>query len=566
MLKTGERRAYDLIDEDEVKQYLTAITASGAFGRSERRLKLLDYLLRAELADEGARIKAYSIGVDVLGKPADFDPASDSSVRVEVGRLRTAIALFEAGNVGDTKIKVDIPVGNYRPVISRRDKTGPVEPTPPDNQTDPQTDKTPKSMAFPKVLALGCIAAIVVVMLGAVYTAWHNSHQKNIQQPVSLTIAEFTGEDLGKELSALVRNSFLNNQLITLTTVGSDRLTNIHFVVTGHVVSLEAEHLVTVELTNTENGQIVWNNVLRIDADKNVRDEVDRKINGELETRLLGAVKVLLEDRPFARLTPQELFILGTWVSGPAKSTLAWEAERVTLMKRALAMDPDFGPAHSVLADKYGFLANVHPDWDTEENLQLSRFHAERALELLPLDANVMFNVAQSYWHAGRVEDSEQAFRRVIELDSSNSLARFFSIVMPYWCTDVPDDVMQQALAFDQGLSRDDPIRWIVLTWVATLHANRGEYTAALQATTSATQIFQNAYTYMLHAVLLNKAGEPTLARQVIERQIPHWPGSSADHYVGSTLPRLCDEKASLHPLTEDFRALVTIVKDISPD
>ncbi len=264
----------------------------------------------------------------------------------------------------------------------------------------------------------------------------------------------------------------------------------------------------------------------------------------------------MLEKRDVATLTPEQLFILGTWVSGPAVGTLKWETERVTLMKLALDQDPDFGPAHSVLADKYGFLANVHPDWDTQENLNLSRYHAERAIELSPLDSNTMFNVAQSYWHLGRHTDSQRIFHRVTELDNSNSLARFFSRLMPYWCADVPDDAMQWALNFDANLSRDDPIRWIVLTWIATLHTNRNEYDLALQAITDAAQIFQVGYTYMAHAMLLVQAGQPDAARAVIQHQRSNWPGITTEHYAGSTVPRLCSEQPSADRFINDYTKL----------
>jgi len=220
-------------------------------------------------------------------------------------------------------------------------------------------------------------------------------------------------------------------------------------------------------------------------------------------------------------------------------------------MKLALEKRSTYGPAHSVLADKYGFLANMHPDWDTPETLALSAFHARTAVDLAPLDANVMFNVAQSYWHAGQHLESQRVFRRVTELDRDNELARFFAKAVPYWCADVPDDVMDWAIAFDRDLSPDNPIRWIVLTWIATLHTNRGEYNLALQAVSEAAQIFQVGYTYMLRSMLLNLANQPDAARGVVEWQLRNWPGIDVEHYSSSTVRRLCQEQ----PQPEDFVA-----------
>lgn len=554
-------RAHVLITENDIRQYLDRIAESGALGRGARRPSLLEYLLRAEASGEGDKIKAYSIGVDVFDKPDDFDPTLDSSVRVEVGRLRTAIALFEAGEFADTAIELDIPVGTYRPKITRRETVGKAEVDAPSLEQPPQpVESTTPSARFGRASLV--LAALTLLLGASVYYYGGISAVTDADLPISLTVEDFGGDSLGKELSILVKDSFANNKIVAITGPDPRKIGDGHFLMRGNVTKFDDFHLVSVELTDTNSSQIVWNHVFELKAGHNLKGEVDSKLNGELETRLLGAAKVRLEDRNLDELTPQQLFILATWVSGPAKSSLEWETGRVDLMKRALALDPDFGPAHSVLADKYGFLANVHPDWDTAENLELSRFHAERAAELAPLDANVMFNVAQSHWHAGRHIESQRVFRRVTELDSGNSLARFFAIVVPYWCDEVPPDIMEWAIKFDESLSRDDPIRWIVLTWISTLHTNRGEYDLALKAATDAARIFQVGYTYMLHAMLLHKAGYTEIARKTVEWQFSNWPGISVDHYATSTIPRLCREQARPTAFLDDYKQLQVAIGD----
>lgn len=530
-----------MVDQDDVRAYLDRVAESGLLGRSTRRPALLEYLLRTEADGNGEKIKAYSIGLDVFDKPKDFDPTTDSSVRVEVGRLRTAIALFEASEWADTTIKVDVPLGTYRPVITQRSQiTAQTDPPLKDDKDTMSAQPTAKRSKSQIVLAS------LVLFAALLFSGWQlvlwNTPTDTSGPPIFLTVEDFDGGDLGKELPILVRNSFLNNSIVELIDAAPMTDDDRYFVVDGLVSNVDDFVRVSVELRNVATKRVIWNRVLLLDRAGDLQQELDQKLNGELETRLIGAAKLGLEQRDINDLTPQQLFILGTWVSGPAVSSLDWETERVTLMKLALEKDPDFGPAHSVLADKYGFLANVHPDWDTPENLALSRFHAERATSLAPLDSNVMFNVAQSYWHAGRHLDSQRIFHRVTELDSGNGLARFFANVVPYWCDAVPDETMAWALRFDSDLSRDDPIRWIVLTWIATMHSNRQEYDLALTAATDASEIFQVGYTYMAHAMLTNKAGRPNAAQAILRRQYSNWPGITATHYATSTVPRLCAE------------------------
>lgn len=549
--------------QDAIRAYLDRIAESKFLGRSTRRSALIEYLLRLEAANEGEKIKAYSIGIDVFGKSTDFDTTTDSSVRVEVGRLRTAIALFEASEWADTEIKVEIPVGTYRPVITQRQSGITVAAQ--IGTGEGAAIKTPPAQGRSRNLAVSFVLGLagVVLFAGLIAYVWRGTPTES-GPPISLTVEDLQGGPLGTELSLLVKDSFSNNSIVELLALSPEKAREGHYVVRGRISKIADLSYVSVELENQGTQKIVWSHFFELDGVASIQEQLDIKLNGELETRLIGEAKVLLEQRDVNTLTPEQLFILGTWVSGPAKNSLEWEVGRVDLMKLALEKGPDFGPAHSVLADKYGFLANMHPDWDTQETLQLSRFHAERASELSPLDSNAMFNVAQSYWHAGRHKDSQRIFQRVLELDSGNSLARFFARVVPYWCAAVPDDVMEWALDYDARLSSDNPIRWIVLTWIATLHTNRQEHGLALRAATDAAQIFQVGYTYMARAMLLNKAGQPDAARAVINRQMSNWPGTTARHYATSTIPRLCTEQPDAANFIKDYTDLAeALAKDL---
>ena len=99
----------------------------------QRRYDLLDYLIREELEGRGENLKAYAIALDVLGRNEDFDPATDSIVRVEVARLRDALELHYARSTDTNEPKISIPKGSYRPTI---------EFAPPDHQVEQATGST----------------------------------------------------------------------------------------------------------------------------------------------------------------------------------------------------------------------------------------------------------------------------------------------------------------------------------------------------------------------------------------------------------------------------------------
>ena len=65
----------------DVEQELQKILTSAAFENAERSKAILAYVVNEELDGQGARIKAYSIGIQVLDRPDSFDPIADSIVR-----------------------------------------------------------------------------------------------------------------------------------------------------------------------------------------------------------------------------------------------------------------------------------------------------------------------------------------------------------------------------------------------------------------------------------------------------------------------------------------------------
>ncbi|MXO86490.1 hypothetical protein GRI38_10685 [Altererythrobacter aurantiacus] len=79
--------------EEGLAAEVTEILASAAFQRAPRQAKLLDYLAQ-RAASGDTRISQYDIAINALGKPADFDESSDSSVRSSMVRLRRSLKTY----------------------------------------------------------------------------------------------------------------------------------------------------------------------------------------------------------------------------------------------------------------------------------------------------------------------------------------------------------------------------------------------------------------------------------------------------------------------------------------
>jgi TolB-like protein len=105
---------------DEVRAQLERMTASDDFIRSPQLGAFLRFVVESVLQGKSDRIKAYTIGVDVLRRDAKFDPQLDPIVRVEATRLRRTIDRYYAGLGADDAIRIDLPRGSYIPTFSRR--------------------------------------------------------------------------------------------------------------------------------------------------------------------------------------------------------------------------------------------------------------------------------------------------------------------------------------------------------------------------------------------------------------------------------------------------------------
>lgn len=98
-----------------VRATLERVLSSEAFARSERARKLLRYLVERDLAGEAERLKGFAIAVDVFGKEADFDSATDAVVRVQAKRLRELLVQYYSAAGASDPIRITIPRGGYAP-------------------------------------------------------------------------------------------------------------------------------------------------------------------------------------------------------------------------------------------------------------------------------------------------------------------------------------------------------------------------------------------------------------------------------------------------------------------
>ena len=97
---------------------LARILQSEGFQRSARLRKFLSVIVDRTLLGKAAEIKELTLAVMVFGRdPSSFDAQRDPIVRVEAARLRKKLARYYADAGADSRLRIGIPKGRYRPIF-----------------------------------------------------------------------------------------------------------------------------------------------------------------------------------------------------------------------------------------------------------------------------------------------------------------------------------------------------------------------------------------------------------------------------------------------------------------
>lgn len=97
------------------------MVVSDVFLASPQLVAFLRFVVEATLHGKQVRIKAYTIGVEVLRRDVKFDPQIDPIVRVEATRLRRTIERYYSGPGAYDPIIIDLPRGSYVPTFQFRE-------------------------------------------------------------------------------------------------------------------------------------------------------------------------------------------------------------------------------------------------------------------------------------------------------------------------------------------------------------------------------------------------------------------------------------------------------------
>ena len=149
----------------EVKAALERVLESRCFAQSDRAKEFLRFVVTESIAGRADRLKGYTIGLQVFGRPPDFDAQTDPLVRVEARRVRSRLLEYYSGEGARDPVRIDLPRGGYAPRFAH----APAQDTAPRDGAPP----TPQLARGRRIR----FAAIGVSAVAAALAAWVLSTQ-----------------------------------------------------------------------------------------------------------------------------------------------------------------------------------------------------------------------------------------------------------------------------------------------------------------------------------------------------------------------------------------------------
>ncbi len=122
-------------DKEQVVRQMERLLETTHFRNSRRYPALFRFIVEETLAGRGEFLKERLLGVQVFGRPSDYDTAGDPVVRVTVAEIRKRIAQYYHDESHTHELRIELMPGRYAPEfrVSRgvlQPLPGPYEPAP----------------------------------------------------------------------------------------------------------------------------------------------------------------------------------------------------------------------------------------------------------------------------------------------------------------------------------------------------------------------------------------------------------------------------------------------------
>jgi tetratricopeptide (TPR) repeat protein len=442
----------DAPSPDDIRAAVNRMIMSDVFGRSAQLGAFLRYVVEAVLHGKSDRIKAYTIGIEVLRRDVKFDPQLDPIVRVEATRLRRTIERYYSSAGVDDVVIIDLPRGSYVPTFRLRESA----------DARRSLARNPLSQFHIPFGTRPILTSMVALAIVAVAIAAGTVLYNFIERPVSHdTLVARTARSLGSEgslgpgngmptlavqkfdnlgtadprsLSApalleKLRDAFARFDAINIASESLRAADRIDYRLLGFIEYHEdATISIRFRLQDVGDSNVVWTRAFERRSSTADRSASEDEIVSEVATTLLQPFGVIRSRERVKNLAvtagdPRYRCLLLTSDAfrsfDPAEHDLARSC-----LEHLIATSPSFGDGFSYLASLYnrqflyGFGKSAdHPD-ELDRALQLAR----RGVELAPASARANQVLSTVLFSRRDVTAAFAAVKRAMDLNPYDSI------------------------------------------------------------------------------------------------------------------------------------------------
>ncbi len=308
--------------DPDIRALLEKILGSPGFRNSERMRRFLRIAVERTLDGATDQLKEFSLGHDVFDRGQDYDPRTDSIVRVEARRLRKKLRAYHEGEGLLDKVVIQFHPGKYVPSFSLAASATPAEA---EKGLDPKT-----------------VAVLPFSNLSS------DPEQNYFCDGISEDIIDAlsTVRDLrvlGRGATFMLRDPAMDPREIGASLSAGT-------IVEGSVRKAGGMLRVSARLIDTQTGHVRWSTTVdRPETDVfAIKDEIATAITATLCDQISDGIHL---PSPAPSIDAYALYLKGRH----AANLLDAEGYRIAIdyYSRAIAEFPDYAPPYSGMADVY---------------------------------------------------------------------------------------------------------------------------------------------------------------------------------------------------------------------
>ncbi len=403
----------DAPSPDEIRAAVERITASEVFNRSPQIVAFLRFVVESVLQGKSDRIKAYTIGIEVLRRDTRFDPQIDPIVRVEGSRLRRAIERYYSGPGAADPVGIDLPRGSYVPSFRHRPVERPAA-------VGAIAGTTGRIGRWSRTHTTAAAAALAVLAGAALGLPWllRSAHNPTVPEPgTSLTASTFQpGGEMPTlavaplEISGSPGPGSPSAQSLHRRLTGAfARFDTVHVLADGNAepsrptpdyrvigsIAHRPDRLIDIGFRLVDaDGKVVWSRAFERSLASDSQEEIEDSIVAELATILLQPYGVI-RSRDLARMfgeNPEGSRYRCILEASDASRRLSWSIQQQRAqqcLQHWIGVDPGLAVAYPYFAQIYiqNFLYEPVPSAFDRAPLDHALGLARRGVELGPENA-----------------------------------------------------------------------------------------------------------------------------------------------------------------------------------